>query len=28
MQGNYTAQIAEQARSLDLNKVMSAIRGN
>jgi len=27
LQGNYTAQIAEQARSLDLNKVMSAIRG-
>jgi uncharacterized protein (DUF697 family)/tellurite resistance protein len=27
MQGNYTAQIAEQARTLDLNKVMSAIRG-
>jgi len=26
MQGKYTAQIAEQARSLDLNKVMSAIR--
>ena len=27
LQGNYTAQIAEQARSLDFNKVMSAIRG-
>jgi uncharacterized protein (DUF697 family) len=27
LQGNYTAQIAEQARSLDLSKVMSAIRG-
>ena len=27
MQGNYTAQIAEQARTLDLNKVMSAIKG-
>ena len=27
LQGNYTAQIAQQARSLDLNKVMSAIRG-
>ena len=26
LQGNYTAQIAEQARALDLNKVMSAIR--
>ena len=26
LQGNYTAQIAEQARSLDLSKVMSAIR--
>ena len=27
MQGNYTAQIAEQARTLDLSKVMSAIKG-
>ena len=27
IQGNYTSQIAEQARSLDLGKVMSAIRG-
>jgi uncharacterized protein (DUF697 family)/tellurite resistance protein len=27
LQGTYTSQIAEQARSLDLNKVMSAIRG-
>jgi uncharacterized protein (DUF697 family)/tellurite resistance protein len=27
LQGKYTAQIAEQARSLDLSKVMSAIRG-
>jgi uncharacterized protein (DUF697 family) len=27
LQGNYTAQITERARSLDLNKVMSAIRG-
>ena len=27
LQGNYTSQIAEQARSLDLGKVMSAIRG-
>jgi uncharacterized protein (DUF697 family)/tellurite resistance protein len=26
LQGNYTAQIAEQARTLDLSKVMSAIR--
>ena len=26
LQGKYTAQIAEQARSLDLSKVMSAIR--
>lgn len=27
MQGQYTAQIAEQARTLDLSKVMSAIKG-
>ena len=27
LQGNYTAQIAEQARTLDVNKVVSAIRG-
>lgn len=27
MQGKYTAQIAEQARTLDLSKVMSAIKG-
>jgi len=27
LQGSYTSQIAEQARSLDLGKVMSAIRG-
>ncbi len=27
MQGKYTAQITEQARTLDLSKVMSAIRG-